>query len=128
MKPSFDSNRPIYLQIKETIENDILNGKLAPDDQIPSNSQLVSHYNINPVTVMKGINLLVDEGIIYKKRGLGMYVSNDAPKKLRQRFSQSFYDEHVVPLVALAKPLRLTKQDIQDMLERAWKGDNDDRS
>lgn len=126
MKSAFDNNRPIYLQIKETIEDDILNGRLGPDDQIPSNSQLVSHYNINPVTVMKGINLLVDEGIIYKRRGLGMYVSQEAPGILRKRYSQSFYKEQIEPLVALAKPLGLTQQDIKDMLERAWEGEHHD--
>ena len=84
MKSVLDSNRPIYIQIKETIEEDILNGRLLPDEQIPSNSQLVSHYKINPVTVLKGINLLVDEGTIYKKRGLGMFVSPDAPEKLKK--------------------------------------------
>src|SRR5690554_6052727 len=98
MKSVLDSNRPIYLQIKEIIEEDILNGRLLPEEQIPSNSQLVSHYNINPVTVLKGINLLVDEGIIYKKRGLGMFVSPDAPEKLKKRFSKSFFQEQIEPM------------------------------
>ncbi len=123
MKPTLDNNRPIYLQIKESIEEDILNGRLAPDEQIPSNSQLVSFYNINPVTVLKGINLLVDEGILYKKRGLGMYVSSDAPEKLKKRFSQAFFHEQIEPLTALAKPLGFSKTELHDMIDRAWEGE-----
>ncbi len=123
MKSSLDSNRPIYLQIKESIEEDILNGQLAPDGQIPSINQLVSFYNINPVTVLKGINLLVDEGTIYKKRGLGMYVSSDAPDKLKKRFSQTFYHEHIEPLTLLAKPLGFTLPELHEMIDRAWKQD-----
>ena len=126
MKTVFDSNRPIYLQIKEAIEEDILHGRLAPDEQIPSNSQLVSHYNINPVTVLKGINLLVDEGIIYKKRGIGMYVSHDAPEKLKKRFSQAFFKEQIEPLTALAKPLGFSLQEIYEMIDIAWRGENYD--
>ena len=126
MKPALDSNRPIYLQIKETIEEDILNGRLAPEEQIPSNSQLVSHYNINPVTVLKGINLLVDEGIIYKKRGLGMFVSPDAPEKLKRRFSQAFFKEQIEPLTTLAKPLGFSLQEIHEMIDSAWKGEKND--
>ena len=126
MKSALDSNRPIYLQIKETIEEDILNGRLAPEEQIPSNSQLVSHYNINPVTVLKGINLLVDEGIVYKKRGLGMYVSPDAPEKLKRRFSKAFFQEQIEPLAALAKPLGFSLPEIHEMINSAWKGEKND--
>lgn len=126
MKSTLDSNSPIYLQIKEAIEQDILNGLLAPEEQIPSNSQLVAHYNINPVTVMKGINLLVDEGTIYKKRGLGMYVSPDAPEKLKKRFLQSFFQEQIVPLTTLAKPLDLTLKEVHEMIDIAWKGEKND--
>lgn len=126
MKIALDSNRPIYLQIKESIEEDILNGQLAPEEQIPSINQLVSFYNINPVTVLKGINLLVDEGTIYKKRGIGMYVSPGATDKLKKRFSQTFFHEHIEPLTLLAKPLGLTLPEIHEMIERSWKGEKND--
>lgn len=126
MKSALDSNRPIYLQIKEAIEDDILNERLAPGEQIPSNSQLVSYYNINPVTVLKGINLLVDEGTVFKKRGLGMYVSPDAPEKLKKRFSRSFFQDQIEPLTALAKPLGFSLQEIHEMIDSAWKGVKND--
>jgi len=126
MISTLDSQRPIYLQIKEMIEEDILNGKLKPDEQIPSNSQLVSYYNINPVTVLKGINLLVDDGIIYKKRGIGMYVTKDAPTILRKRFSKTFVEEQIEPLINLAKPLEFSRQDVIEMVKEAWEVEKDD--
>jgi DNA-binding transcriptional regulator YhcF (GntR family) len=118
-----DENRPIFIQIKESIETDILNGLLAPDDQIPSNSQLVSFYNINPVTVLKGVNLLLDDGIIYKKRGLGMFVSPDAPEILRRRFREAFEREQLIPLVRLAKPLKISLVELHTMIDNVWEKD-----
>lgn len=126
MESTLDSQRPIYLQIKEMIEEDILNGKLKPDEQIPSNSQLVSYYNINPVTVLKGINLLVDDGLIYKKRGIGMYVTKNAPEILKKRFSKTFIEEQIEPLINLAKPLGFSRQDVIEMVNEIWEEEKDD--
>jgi DNA-binding transcriptional regulator YhcF (GntR family) len=123
MKPALDENRPIYLQIKESIEEDILNGRLKPDAQIPSNSQLVSFYSVNPLTVLKGVNLLADEGVVYKKRGLGMFVSRDAPEILRKRFRAGFEREQIRPLVAMAKPLGVSLADVHGMIDKIWEED-----
>lgn len=70
MSPSFDDKKPIFLQIKELIEDQIVNDQLKEHEQIPSTTQLVQFYKINHLTIAKGINLLVDAGILYKKRGL----------------------------------------------------------
>ncbi|MBE3558523.1 MAG: GntR family transcriptional regulator [Ktedonobacteraceae bacterium] len=69
-----DDSRPIFVQIAERIENDIINGEIPEETQVPSTNQFASFYHINPATAAKGINLLVDQGILYKKRGLGMFV------------------------------------------------------
>jgi DNA-binding transcriptional regulator YhcF (GntR family) len=121
VKIALDANRPIYLQIKEGIEQDVLNGVLAPDEQIPSNSQLVSFYSINPVTVLKGVNLLIDEGIIYKKRGLGMFVSPEAPEILRKRFREAFEREQIEPLISIAAPLGIGIAELHTMIDNSWK-------
>ena len=126
MRLTLDSQRPIYLQIKEGIEEDIVSGQLAEDEQIPSVNQMVNFYNINPVTVLKGINLLVDEETIYKKRGIGMYVSPGASERLKKRYSKNFFDEHIGPLTRQAKPLGFTLPEIYEMIERSWKGDQND--
>ncbi len=126
MKLTLDSQRPIYLQIKEGIEEDIVSGQLAEDEQIPSVNQIVNFYNINPVTVLKGINLLVDEGTIYKKRGIGMYVSPGASERLKMKYSKSFFEEYIEPLTRQAKPLGFTIPEINKMIERSWKGEHND--
>ena len=120
MKPSLDDNRPIFQQIKESIEEDILNGRLKPEEQIPSNSQLVSFYNINPVTVLKGVNLLTEEGILYKKRGVGMFVSPDAPEILQKRFRERFELEQLRAIVSLAKPLGIKREELHTMIDHVW--------
>jgi DNA-binding transcriptional regulator YhcF (GntR family) len=120
MKSEFDDKSPIFLQIKESIEEDILNGHLKPDEQIPSVRQLVSFYSVNPVTVLKGVNLLADERVVYQKRGVGMFVSPDAPERLRQKFRENFIQDHVEPLVRLAVPLGISLEELRDMISRKW--------
>ena len=116
MKSELNNDRPLFLQIREVIEDDILTGALRPDDQIPSNSQLVGFYGINPVTVHKGVSLLLDEGIIYKKRGLGMFVSADAPDRIRRKYQGSFKRYYVEPFVQRAALLGLSTGELRDML------------
>lgn len=120
MKAHLDDGRPIFLQIKESIEADILSKALKPDEQIPSNSQLVSFYQINPVTVLKGVNLLADEGIIYKKRGVGMFVSPGAPALLQERYRAAFGQQHLQPLIQTAKPLGISRLQLHEMIDAAW--------
>ena len=124
MKPKLDISRPLFLQVKEAIENDILAGLLKVDEQIPSNSKLVSFFELNPVTVHKGVSLLLDEGIIYKKRGLGMFVEPKAPGLLRKKRQQGFAQEYIKPLVNQAKILGMTSQQIGKLIEDNWREDS----
>ena len=78
-----DEGRPIFLQIAEQIENSIIDGSLAEETQVPSTNELAAFHRINPATAAKGVNQLVDDGILYKKRGIGMFVSAGARAKLR---------------------------------------------
>jgi len=80
-----DEGRPIFVQIAEQIENSIIDGSLAEESQVPSTNELAAFHRINPATAAKGINQLVDDGIIYKKRGIGMFVTSGARAKLRLR-------------------------------------------
>lgn len=126
MKKSLDNDKPIFIQIKETIEEDILNGNLESDDQIPSTNELVGFYNINPVTAQKGVNLLHDEGLIYKKRGIGMFVSEGAKKMLQDRYRGSFTEEYVETMIQKARQLDIDKDLLFDMIEKKWNGDDED--
>lgn len=121
MKDVLAENRPIFLQIKESIEEDILNGNLKANEQIPSTNELVDYYGINPVTVLKGVNLLSDEGLVYKKRGIGMFVSEDAEALLKKRYRDAFNEEFIEPLINKAKQLDLKKESLLKIIEKNWK-------
>ena len=80
LKLDFSNEKSIYLQIAESIEDDIIRGVIEEETQIPSTNQMAVMYKINPATAGKGINLLVDRGILYKRRGIGMFVAAGARK------------------------------------------------
>jgi DNA-binding transcriptional regulator YhcF (GntR family) len=120
LRPNLDNDRPIFLQIKEAIADDILAGLLAPDEQIPSNSQLVSFFGVNPVTVHRGVSLLLEDGIIYKKRGLGMFVSPQAPDLLRRQRRESFAQDFIAPLVQQAQLLGIDRDKLHDAIDKNW--------
>ncbi|WP_303969204.1 GntR family transcriptional regulator [Sporosarcina ureae] len=118
MSKTLDDKKLIYLQIKEMIEDQILNNQLQAHDQIPSTNQLVQFYKINHITVSKGINLLVEEEIIYKKRGVGMFVMEGAKEKLIVKRRDEFAEEFVLPMLKEAKKLMLTDNDLLKLLEK----------
>lgn len=113
-----NSERPIFVQIAEGIEDAILSGAFPEESQIPSITEFSVNYKINPATALKGITILVDNGIIYKKRGLGMFVTEGAVIKLKDKRKELFYDNFIKNLVAEAKRLDLTEQEIIGMIER----------
>ena len=116
MKPQFDTDKPIYLQIAEGIEDDILQEVVAEESQVPSTNQLAALYRINPATAAKGINMLVSEGILYKKRGIGMFVASGAVVKIRSKRKSAFYDKYVVPLLNEATHLDISKDEVAEMI------------
>ncbi len=118
MNNSFNNDKPIFIQIREIIEDQIVNGLLSEEEQAPSTNQLGSFYKINHATVAKGINQLVDEGILYKKRGIGMFVSKGAKDKLRDKRRKAFSDEYVVPLVQEASKLGISSNEIINLINQ----------
>ncbi len=105
------------MQIKEKIADQIVNDQLKEHDQIPSTNQLVHFYKVNHITVSKGITLLVDEGIIYKKRGVGMFVAEGAKEKLFQQRKEAFAGEFVLPMIQEADKLNLSEKDITALIK-----------
>lgn len=120
MKFNLDQEKPIFLQIAEGIEDGILTGAFPEGSQIPSITEFSVNYKINPATALKGINLLVDENIIFKKRGVGMFVSNGAVQKLRQKRQDQFYTNYISSMIEEAKRLGITSDDIIAMIERGF--------
>jgi DNA-binding transcriptional regulator YhcF (GntR family) len=121
MEYLIDDNRPIFVQIAERIENDIIAGELTEEAQVPSTNQFASFYQINPATAAKGVNLLVDQGILYKKRGLGMYVAPGARAKLLEKRREQFYERYVITMIREAEKLGITQEQLADMLQRGVK-------
>ena len=118
MSQVIDDSRPIFVQIAERIENDIIAGDLAEDAQVPSTNQFAAFYQINPATAAKGVNLLVDQGILYKKRGLGMYVAPGARAKLLEQRTEQFFEQYVVPMLREAEKLGISPERLADMIQR----------
>jgi DNA-binding transcriptional regulator YhcF (GntR family) len=113
-----DDTRPIFVQIAERIEEDILSGRLAEEEQAPSTNQFAALYQINPATAAKGVNLLVDQGILYKKRGLGMYVAPGARAQLLEKRREQFFERYVVTMLQEAEKLGITAEQLTEMLQR----------
>ena len=90
MKELLNEEKSIYLQICDRIETDILRGVLLEGERVPSTNELARLYTINPATAAKGLGILVDRGILYKKRGLGMFVADGAAEAIRLRRKQEF--------------------------------------
>ncbi|MDQ2906984.1 MAG: GntR family transcriptional regulator [Ktedonobacteraceae bacterium] len=121
MKHLIDDERPIFLQIAERIEDDIIAGELLAEAQVPSTNQFASFYQINPATAAKGVNLLVDQGILYKRRGLGMYVAPGARARLLEKRREQFYEQYVVTMIREAEKLDITQEQLAGMIQRGVK-------
>lgn len=113
-----NQDKPIYIQIREKIEDQIINNQIKEGGQAPSTNQLVEFYKINHATVSKGVNQLVDEGILYRKRGIGMFVAEGARATLVQNRKKAFLDDYVVGLVQEAEKLGITEQEIVEKIKK----------
>lgn len=118
MNERLTEQKSIYLQIGEMIETDILRGILLEEEQVPSTNELARLYSINPATAAKGVNLLVDEGVLYKKRGIGMFVSPGAAERIRDRRKQEFYQLRLKELLAEARSLGITGAELIEEIGR----------
>ena len=120
MTMHFDDERPIFIQLAEQLEDAILSGVYDEGAQVPSITEYSVAYNINPATALKGINLLVDDELLFKKRGVGMFVSPGAREKLKRRRQEGFYDQKLLPVVRQAKSLDIEKEELKSMIERGY--------
>ena len=125
MNEILTQEKSIYIQIKEMIESDILRDILMEEERVPSTNELAKLYAINPATAAKGVNLLVDEGILYKKRGIGMFVAEGAKEQIMKKKKEHFYDDYIKSLMAEARNLGITKQELIAMIEESAEGGNE---
>ena len=108
----------IYEQIAQLIEDGILNGEYGEDGQVPSTNELAHVFGINPATAAKGINRLVEEGLLYKKRGIGMFVADGAENVLRKKRREAFVSEEIKKILRDANKLGLTKEELLTLLAK----------
>jgi len=111
-----DESRPIFLQVAEQIENDIIVGALPEETQVPSINDFAAFHRINPATALKGVTLLVEAGVLYKKRGIGMFVASGAQERILAQRRSAFEAEFVRPLIAEAAKLGITSAHLTDMI------------
>ena len=111
---------PIYIRIVQGIKDAILSKQIKEDEQLASTTYLSKEYKINIATVNKAINLLVDEGLIYKKRGIGMFVKKGALNKLISERRETFKERYIVATLKEAKRLNYTTEELQQIVKEAY--------
>ncbi|MDF0479063.1 GntR family transcriptional regulator [Vagococcus sp. PNs007] len=123
MRLDFDSTLPLYKQIAKQIEEGVMKGVYSPGTQIPSTTEISKRYNVNPATVLKGMNLLVSKKILVKRRGIGMFVTENGSQLIFEERKEQFINENIVGLVAEAKGLNLSKSELLVLIERGFENE-----
>lgn len=115
-----DSNLPIYLQISQFVENEIISDRLSAEGKVPSTNEFSKSMNVNPATAGKGLNELVAQGILYKKRGLGMFVTEEA-KEIIVNKRKAYFTSHLLPdFMNEAKQLNISKEELIERIRRDY--------
>jgi GntR family transcriptional regulator len=120
LKISGDGMEPIYTRIAQWLEDGILDGSLAEDERVYSQYQLAEMFNINPATAARGLNLLADEGTVYKKRGLGMFVSPGARGLILEKRRGGAFNEMARQLVIEAKRLEIGEEKLVGQIKQIF--------
>ena len=119
MLENLGEDKSIYIQISEMIEDEILRDILLEEEQVPSTTELSKFYKINPATAAKGINLLVDKDILYKKRGIGMFVKAGAKERIQKSRKNCFYENYVKKIISEAKLIGIDKAELKKMIDES---------
>jgi len=120
MQLQIHGDKPIFQQLAEELEDCILKGVFPEETQIPSTTELAISLKLNPATTNRAVNQLVSEGIIYKKRGIGMFVCAGAVRVIAAKRQSAFYDDFVLPLIAESHNLGISGSDLISMIERGY--------
>jgi len=110
-------DKSIYLQISEMIEDEILRDILREEEQVPSTTELSKFYKINPATAAKGINLLVDKDILYKKRGIGMFVQTGAKERIMEARKKTFKETYLKKIISEAELIGISRNDLKKLID-----------
>jgi DNA-binding transcriptional regulator YhcF (GntR family) len=113
-----DEGTPLFLQIAGQLSSDIVDGTLAEGSRVPSTNEFAAFYRINPATAAKGINLLVDSGVLEKRRGIGMFVVSGARQRLIELRRKEFAEQYIEPMVAEAQRLGIRTDELIELIGR----------
>ena len=116
----FDESTPIYLQIKCEIEKAIIYGSLEEEEAVPSIRIMAKQYRLNPQTVSNAISELLNEGILFKKRGIGMFVEKGAQKKLKTKTYEEFIETDLQNVVTKSRSLGISKKELLNLIENSY--------
>lgn len=114
----FTDDSPIFLQLADHVAGDIMNGTYLEDSGVPSTNDYARFYGISPITAAKGMNVLVEQGLLYKKRGIGMFVAPGAPAQLRSERRAAFRRQHIEPLLREAALLGIDPEELSEMINQ----------
>ncbi len=114
----FTGESPIFQQLAAKIAGDIVAGTYPEETAVPSASDFAVFYTINPATASKGVNVLVERGVLYKKRGIGMFVATGARELLRDRRREEFRTHYIQPLLREATVLELGTAELHQMIDQ----------
>ena len=114
-----DQGTPLFVQIAERLAEDIADGGLAEGERVPSTNELAAYYQINPATAAKGINMLAADGLLEKRRGIGMFVAGGARNRLLEDRRKRFAERHIDPLVAEASRLGIDADELIALIQKS---------
>lgn len=123
MEPEWNDKQPIYLQIRDRIVVMILDGLLKEGDALPSVRNLAAEYKLNPITISKGYQQLVEEGLVEKRRGLGMFTADGARERLIEREREQFLQQEWPDILERVRRLGLEPR---DLLNKAFAANDDE--
>jgi len=114
-----DEGTPLFLQIGAQLADDISDGTLAEGERVPSSNEFAAYYRINPATAAKGINVLIDQGLLEKRRGIGMFVAAGARERLLAERRQRFAEQYIEPMLVEARRLGMDEADLVSMVQES---------
>lgn len=117
MKALLDENQPIFQQIAQMIMDDIADNNLKEGERAPSENELSQFYNINRATARKGLQILVDQNILYKQRGIGMFVQEGAKKQVLKEKQQHYRDAYIRPMMEEARRIGMTVEQVIEWIK-----------
>lgn len=123
MELTQNGDKLIYLQLKEWLEDEILSGTFPENTQIPSVAEFSVSFKLNHITALKSVNILSDAGILYKKRGIGTFVSEGAADMIRKQRHSGFYEKYVISMTSEAKKLGIELDELKEMIERGYENE-----